>query len=81
MSKEARGLPFDKKVANLAKSVTLDTGPPDTQVIKDDTVFLGNGEKVKMSLVSQKDLYEDAILKKLQTININLNGVVNSKML
>ena len=36
----------------------------DTDVKKDDMVYLGNNKKVKMSLITQKELYEDAILKK-----------------
>ena len=30
--------------------------------IKEDTVFLGNTEIVRMEAITQKDLYEDAIL-------------------
>ena len=36
----------------------------DYGIIKDHTVFLGNTKIVKMSQISQKDLYEDAILYK-----------------
>ena len=32
--------------------------------IKEDMVFLGNTESVKMRTITQKELYEDAILKK-----------------
>ena len=32
--------------------------------IKEDMVFLGNTESVKMRLITQKQLYEDAILQK-----------------
>jgi len=58
-SKEARNLPFDKTITALLKSIHLDT-----DVKKDDMVFLGNNKEVKMSLITQKELYEDAILKK-----------------
>ena len=57
-SKEARNLPFDRKLTALANNITLDTG-----IKKEDMVFLGNGEEVKMSMITQKELYEDAILK------------------
>ena len=33
-------------------------------IIKDHTIFLGNTKIVKMSQITQKDLYEDAILYK-----------------
>ena len=32
--------------------------------LKEDMVFLGNTESVKMRTITQKELYEDAILKK-----------------
>ena len=57
-SKEARHLPFNKAITALANNITLDT-----DVEKDDMVFLGNRKEVKMSLITQKELYEDAILK------------------
>ena len=57
-SKEARNLPFDKTITALANNITLDT-----DVEKDDMVILGDRKKVKMSLITQKELYEDAILK------------------
>ena len=36
----------------------------DYGLIKDHTVFLGNKTILKMSQITQKDLYEDAILYK-----------------
>ena len=57
-SKQARNLPFDKTLAVLAENILLDT-----DFKKDDMVYLGNKNEVKMSLITQKDLYEDAILK------------------
>ena len=63
-SKQARNLPFDIKVVTLANNITLDMGTMDYGVIKEDTVFLGNTETIKMAYITQKDLYEDAILFK-----------------
>ena len=63
-SKEARKLPFDKKVVALANNISLDIGAMDYGIIKDHTIFLGNTKIVKMSQITQKDLYEDAILFK-----------------
>ena len=57
-SKEAQNLPFDKTATALANNITLDT-----DVKKDDTVLLGDKKEVKMSSITQKELYEDAILK------------------
>ena len=57
-SKEARNLPFDRRLTALINNITLDT-----TVRKEDMVLLGNGNEVKMSMITQKDLYEDAILK------------------
>ena len=58
-SKEARNLPFDRKLASIANNIILDTG-----VKKEDMVFLGNRKEVKMSMITQKELYEYAILEK-----------------
>ena len=63
-AKEARELPFDKKSVTLLNNIRLDTGTMDYGVIKEHTVFLGNTEIKKMSYITQKDLYEDAILTK-----------------
>ena len=63
-SKEARKLPFDKKAVTLANNISLDIGTMDYGIIKDHTVFLGNTNIIKMSQITQKDLYEDAILFK-----------------
>ena len=63
-SKEARKLPFDKKVVALANNISLDIGAMHYGIIKDHTIFLGNTKIVKMSQITQKDLYEDAILYK-----------------
>ena len=57
-SKKARNLPFNRTLTALAESIILDTN-----VRKDEMVFLGNNKEVKMSLITQKELYEDAILK------------------
>ena len=61
-SKEARNAPHDKKQVNLANSITLAIMNMDYESIKLDTVFLGNTEVIKMANITQKDLYEDAIL-------------------
>ena len=63
-SKEARNIPFDKNSVTLINNISLDIGTMDYGLIKDHTVFLGNTNIVKMSQISQKDLYEDAILYK-----------------
>ena len=63
-SKEARNVPFDKKMVSLVNNLTLDIGTMEHGVIREDTVFLGNTKIVKMSQITQKDLYEDAILSK-----------------
>ncbi len=57
-SKENRNLPFDKKITSLLNHIVLDT-----DVKKDDMVYLGDTREIKMSMITQKDLYEDAILK------------------
>ena len=53
-----------KKMASLVNNLALDIGTMEHSVIKEDTVFLGNTKIVKMSQITQKDLYEDAILSK-----------------
>ena len=58
-AKESRKLPYDKILATLAKNIQLDTNRK-----KEDMVFLGNKKKVEMSMITQKDLYEDAIFKR-----------------
>ena len=63
-SKEQRKLPFDKKSVTLLKNIKLDIGTSEYGIIKEHTVFLGNTEVKKMSQITQKDLYEDAILFK-----------------
>ena len=55
-------MPYDKKLVNLANNITLDIMNIDYNLIKEDTVFLGNTETVRMEAITQKDLYEDAIL-------------------
>ena len=57
-SKEARNVPYDRTMTTLASSITLDT-----DVEKEDIVILGTRKVVKMSSITQKELYEDAILK------------------
>ena len=63
-SKEARKVPYDAKAVTLVNNISLEMGGMDHGVIKDHTVFLGNTKVVKMSQITQKDLYEDAILYK-----------------
>ena len=62
-SKESRNLPFDKAQVALANNIILEIGLYDASEIKEDMVFLGNKKDVKMAEITQKDLYEDAILK------------------
>ena len=57
-AKKSRNIPFDKKLTLTAETIHLDT-----DIDKHDMVYLGNGTDVKMSAITQKDLYEDAILK------------------
>ena len=57
-SKERLGRPFDKKMVSLLGIIVLDVG---VGIV--DKVYLGNKEKVDMLLVTQKQLYEDLILK------------------
>ena len=71
-SKEARNLPFDKKITALANNIILDTG-----VKKEHMVFLGNKNEVKMSMITQKDLYEDALLKIMSVDHIHQSKWVN----
>ena len=63
-SKEVRNVPFDKNSVTLINNISLDIGTMDYGIIKDHMVFLGNTKIVKMSQISQKELYEDAILCK-----------------
>ena len=61
-SKEARNIPYDKKAVSLANSITLDIMNMDYSLVREDMVFLGNTKAIKMAHITQKDLYEDAIL-------------------
>ena len=54
-SKEARGLPHDKKQVSLIQNIVLVTGK------KTDTVWI-SGKPVEMATITQKDLYEEAIM-------------------
>ena len=58
-SKFVNNIPSDVKVTTLADNIVLDTN-----VEKYDQLFLGNGgEQKKMSTITQKELYEDAIFR------------------
>ena len=57
-SKEARNLPCDRKIIALANNIILDTDAK-----KEDMAFMGNKKEVKMKHITQKDLYEEALLK------------------
>ena len=57
-AKEARNLRYDKKLTTMAENIVLDM-----YVEKHHMVHLGNGTSVKMSSITQKDLYEDAIYR------------------
>ena len=56
--KEARNQPFDNRATALLNNIILDTN-----VKKEDTFFLANSKEVKMSLITQKELYEEAIYR------------------
>ena len=84
--KKDRNVPFDEKLANFAKSIHLDF-----EVKTNDVVILNNNKTVQMSQITQKELYEDAILKtttdhvhqtkwveKLQTNNCMGGGMEHS---
>ena len=58
-AKGARGQPFDRWMVSLLDIIVLDVGVGNV-----DRVYLGITEKVDMMLVTQKQLYEDAILLK-----------------
>ena len=63
-AKEARNLPYKKNLATLAKNIRLNL---DTE--KEDTVILRGSDRVKMAMITQKDLYEEALLK-MTTVHI-----------
>ena len=56
-SKKDQRIPHDEKAVRLLNIIRLDM-----EVKKDDMVFLGNKEEVPMAAITQKHLYEDAIL-------------------
>ena len=56
--KKDRNFPFDEKLANFAKNIQLDI-----EVKTKDVVILNNNEIVQMSHITQKQLYDDAIIK------------------
>jgi hypothetical protein len=58
-TKQSRGLPFDRKAVGLLESIKLNL---DTR--KEDTIILTGNKDVKMSLITQKELYEEALKKK-----------------
>ena len=51
-------IPYDNNLTTPAKNIRLDINAN-----KENIVILRNTDIVKMSMISQKDLYEDAILK------------------
>ena len=63
-AKEARGLAHDRIQVSLLKNITLKLGSFKVGAVKADWVFFANGTDTKMSCITQKDLYEDAILRK-----------------
>ena len=58
-SKEARNLPSDKKIVSFVNTIKLDL-----DVRKDDMVYFADTTDTKMAMITQKQLYEDAILRK-----------------
>ena len=63
-AKEARGIDHDKAQVSLLKNIRLNLGSFEVGAVKDDWVFFANGTNLKMTCINQKDLYEDAILRK-----------------
>ena len=63
-AKEARGIAHDRVQVSLLKNIRLNLGSFEVGAVKDDWVFFANGTNIKMSCITQKDLYEDAILRK-----------------
>ena len=49
-------------MVSLANSITLAMMNMEYALLKEDKVFLGNTKIIKMAQITQKDLYEDAIL-------------------
>ena len=56
--KKDRKVPFDEKLANFARSIQLDF-----EVKTKDVVILNNNKTVQMSHITQKQLYDDGIIK------------------
>ena len=63
-AKEARGLAHDRIQVSLLRNITLKLGSFKVGAVKADCFFFANGTDTKMSCITQKDLYEDAILRK-----------------
>ena len=57
-AKQSRNLPYNKSLVTLARNLRLDT-----HTKKEDIVILSNTKIVEMKNITQKELYEDAILK------------------
>ena len=64
--KEARNQPFDNRATALLNNIILDTN-----VKKEDTFFLANSKEVKMSVITQKELYEEAIYRLYSTDHVH----------
>ena len=56
-SKKSQKIQYDDKSVRLLHNIRLDM-----EVKKEDKIILGNKQEVKMSMITQKQLYEDAIL-------------------
>ena len=55
--KESRQLPFDKVLTNMLSKILLDTC-----VRKEDILITANGEEIKFTQLTQKNLYEETLL-------------------
>ena len=56
-AKERRKLPFDKVLTNMLHKILLNTS-----VRKEDILVTRNGEEIKLAQITQKQLYEEALL-------------------
>ena len=68
--KQDRGDPYDEKLANFAKDIQTNM-----DVNTKDLVILNNDKAVKMSHITQKQLYEDAIVRTTTTHNYQVKWI------
>ena len=63
-AKAARGIVHDRFQVSLLKNITLKMGPFEVGAVKEDWIFFANATDTKISCITQKDIYEDTILRK-----------------